>query len=863
MSKKKDSKLDTYYHDDKERVNNPPVGMVDENTDPEVSEQKTYQYDPHLDPTLHWAGKVEQPKLEIDTRSLHVHERIDPLVIVDAVKKENGLGQKSLFEERSLPLRKALHFYQHKENWTNRLIAGDSSLIMNSLLIKEGMGGKVQMVYIDPPYGIKYGSNFQPFANKSDVKDQKDEDLTTEPEMIRAFRDTWQLGIHSYLSFIRDRLLLARELLTSSGSCFVQISDKNVHLVRCLMDEVFGVGNFVSLITYKVTSGTSQKDAPAQTHDYIIWYARDKRQIKFHHLYLKRETVDIRTYRQVEDKKGNRRAMTDEERQHLKNWAENLIAFETLPLHSQGTAGNKESREFNNEQFEPPTNSGWRHTITGFNRLKWARRIIRERTTIRSIRYHNDFPYMELTSNWTDTGPEQNKAYVVQTSPRPIERCMLMSTDPGDLVLDPTCGSGTTAFVAEKWGRRWITCDTSRIALTLAKQRLMTSVFDYYKLAHPQEGVGSDFDYEPVRKITIGGIANNPDIKQGMTRAEIEAAIARHAPQETLYDRPLRDRGKQRVTGPFTVEAVPAPTVRSLDDLKSKPNKNKQPSADNSVARSGETLRQTEWRDELERNGIRARGGKKLEFVNMEVASGFYHIHARAQTRAAKPRQVLISFGPEHAPLESRQVGSALREAKQVGCDLLLFLAFRFDPEAAKDIDELPPEKAGMQLLRAEMNTDLMVGDLKKKQRSSDSFWLVGQPDIKLRWSEQDGVPQIQVEVRGFDYYNPETSDVESGGSDKIAMWLLDINYDDRSLLPRQVFFPMEGKNGGWNKLANTLRAIVDREKMEAFTGTHSLPFPMPGTDCLAVKIIDDRGLESMRVLRGLKQQYQKEQGNK
>lgn len=852
-------KLTAYRHKGKERKNIPPVGLVTKSTEDEVKEKATYKYDPHLDPALDWAGKAEQPELKIDTRPLHVHERIDPLTIVEQLKKDPAKEQTSLFEEGKLPLNEAVEFYQHKEGWSNRLIAGDSNLIMNSLLVKEGLGAKVQMVYIDPPYGIKYGSNFQPFSNKRTVQDGKGEDLTTEPEMIRAFRDTWELGIHSYLSFMRDRLLLACELLTPSGSCFVQISDKNVHLVRCLMDEVFGLDNFVSLITYKVSTGASQALAPLRTHDYIIWYAKDKEQMKFHRLFLDKNWTP-KEYRWVEDTEGKRRPMTTEERSYPERLARDLHLFSTKILYSK-SGTDRTPREFEGKKYSPPT-GGWRHSTAGFDRLVCAGRIIWDGTRLCSIRYQDDFPYVERTSNWTDTGPEIAKTYVVQTSQRPIERCMLMSTDPGDLVLDPTCGSGTTAWVAEKWGRRWITCDTSRIALALAKQRLMTSVFDYYKLADSDRGVGDGFKYEPVKRITMKSIANNPDIEEGMTRDEIQQAIIRHAPQETIYDRPLRERGKSRITGPFTVEAVPAPTVRSLDSLKAGTTKAAKQGADTSITRTGETQRQAEWRAMLEASGIRLKDGEKLELTNVELASEFQNIHARAKTQEKKPRRVLISFGPEHAPLTSQQVEAAWQEARIEGTDLLLFVAFAFDDEATKTIEKLDPEKAGMQLLKVQMDTDLLVGDLKKREKDSDSFWLVGQPDIQLHWSEQDGDPQMEVEVLGFDYYDPKNDKVIIGNKDQIAMWLLDTNYDDRSLFPRQIFFPMGGKNG-WNKLEQSLGAFVDPDKVKAFAGTRSLPFPLPEEDCIAIKVIDDRGVESLRVRRGLKAEYETHQAQK
>ncbi len=307
--------IESYAHGDKKRVNNPPVGLVTPDTDPTHGGTKTYAHDPHLHPQLQWAGKAEHVSFEVPTQSLHVHERIDPRTIIESVRKRNGGNQRqsSLFaDEREIPLRTAIEFYQHSHNWSNRLIAGDSLLVMNSLLQKENLAGKVQCVYMDPPYGIKYQSNFQPFVNKREVKDGKDEDLTAEPEMIKAFRDTWELGIHSYLSYLRDRLLLMRELLSESGSCFVQISDENVHLVRNLMDEVFGVGNFVSLITFTKTSPLGTK-LLARRSDYIIWYAKQKGECKYRQLFLQKELGEDTAYTYVELPDGIRRKMTSEE----------------------------------------------------------------------------------------------------------------------------------------------------------------------------------------------------------------------------------------------------------------------------------------------------------------------------------------------------------------------------------------------------------------------------------------------------------------------------------------------------------------------------------------------------------------------
>ena len=854
--------IEPYEHTGQKRLNNPPAGLVNPQTDPDAG-KKTYAYDPHLDPQLVWAGKAEHTSFEVPTVSLHVHERIDPRTIIEAVRRRNGEPplQLSLFDQpdENPPLRDAIEFYKHSQNWTNRLIAGDSLLVMNSLLEKEGMAGKVQMIYIDPPYGVEYGSNFQPFVNKRDVRDGNDEDLTAEPEMVKAFRDTWELGIHSYLSYLRDRLLLARELLSDRGSIFVQINDENLHLVRCLLDEVLGVHNWVGVISYKVTGGTTKARGLPQTTDFLLWYAKDRPNMTFRRLFLAKE-LDTSIFSYIEEPDGARRALTDEEKGQVRLGGEpGWRFFCTLPMHSKG-AGNSNEREFHGRMWRIPAGMHWRHSDEGFCRLVASNRVVEGKSALRSVAFFDDFPYTELTASWSDTAPEMSKQYAVQTAELPIQRCILMTTDPGDLVFDPTCGSGTTAHVAEQWGRRWITCDTSRVAITLAKQRLMTAVYDYYELARPEEGVDSGFVYKTVPHVTLRSIANNPDIREGMTRAEIDAAIARHAAQETLYDQPLVDRSKVRVTGPFTVEAVPAPEVRSPDEVLAAA----QPAADLSVARSGETLRQAEWRDELLKTGIRGKNGQYIRFARLEPMPGCRYLHAEGETRpsdegsdrvsgggtAYAPQRIVVSFGPEHAPLEQRQVGLAIEEALTLvpRPRLIAFAAFQFDPEAAKDIDET--NWPGVTLLKVQMSADLLTEDLKKKRAGNDSFWLIGQPDVRLeRIADGQHQGKYRVSVHGFDYYNTRTGNIESGGANRIAVWLLDPDYDGRSLFPRQVFFPMADESGGWARLARTLRAEIDEELIEAYRGTVSLPFAAGDYRRIAVKVVDDRGIESLRVM--------------
>ncbi|MEH2539157.1 site-specific DNA-methyltransferase [Bradyrhizobium sp. AZCC 1699] len=958
----------SYRYPDK-RVNNPEVGMVHPENDPDQPET-VWRYDPHIDPALqfdsarsrvealiddalasddsarmrealaelkrlqapylNWTGKAERTSFEVDTVSLHVHERIDPASILAAVRRrlkgEKGGQERALqpglfdapFE--SLPLRQAVDFYKHEKNWSNRLIAGDSLLVMNSLLKKESMAGQVQMIYVDPPYGIKYGSNFQPFTNKRDVKDGADADLTQEPEMIKAFRDTWELGIHSYLTYLRDRLLLAKELLHESGSIFVQISEENLHHVREVLDEVFGNGSFVALITYSTTGGFSSATI-SRTGDYVLWYARKKEKLKFHQLFTAKDIYDAARddYDQLELASGERRPLTKEEKRDPHILPDDGRLFTDGDPTSQGEGAATTDHEYCGMTFHPGEGNHWKAPVPhGMRRLSLAKRFqITPKGKLRYIRYLRDFDQKPVTNAWFDiAGAVQDRAdpkvYVVQTSNKVIERCILMTTDPGDLVLDPTCGSGTSAFVAEKWGRRWITCDTSRVAVTLAKQRLMTASFKYYALRYPQEGLHGGFIYQVVPHVTLGSIANNPDIdeiytdsaaalskalgelnaalagselvvsygsRKGRTitigqkafvqewevpyawpeswphearasfdafhalrnsiQRKIDRSIAAHAESDTLYDQPAIDDEKLRITGPFSVEAVPSPTVLGLDDAPAVPT------SDSSVARSGETSRQSTLRDELLKAGIRGKSGQTLKFAELEPIPGLRNLHASG-TLADTGERVVVSFGPEHAALEQRQVELALKDAEKLrpSPKLVLFCAFTFDPEAAKDIDEI--NWPGVTMLRVQMNADLLTQDLKKARSSNESFWLMGQPDVELR-ALADG--RWQVEVNGFDYFDTKKGELVSGGKNKIAMWSLDPDYDQRSLFPHQVFFPIAGKKDGWRRLKNALRAELDQDLLEQFHGTVSLPFEAGKNQCIAVKIVDDRGIESLKVI--------------
>ena len=600
MDQPKRKDIEQYKHKDKTRLNNPQVGMVSEANDPN-GKTKRYSYDPHLDPTLVWTGKAEQNEIDVDTVSIHVHERIDPKTIIHQVHK-NSINsyahgyQHSLFEQPfdHRPVRDEVSFYQHKNAWANRLVAGDSLLVMNSLLEKEGMAGQVQMVYIDPPYGIKYGSNFQPYTNQTQVPDGKDDSLSSEPEMIKAFRDTWELGIHSYLTYLRDRLLTARELLSDTGSCFVQISDENLHHVRELMDEIFGVDNYINQIIYVKTGGLSSTHLASRA-DYIVWYAKDKKQVKYRQLYRDKAVEDgsAKTYNWVELPDGTRRSLKKEEKNNPSLLPKGSRIYKPSNVSSQGNP----KFEFTWQGVSYTT--GWKTNYAGVQKLAEANRLHVAKNSLQYVRYIDDFPVSEINELWEDTATgnfTDDKIYVVQSGTKAIARCILMTTDPGDLVLDPTCGSGTTAYAAEMWGRRWITIDTSRIAVQLAKQRIMTAGYEWYKLAHENEGVAGGFVYRTVPHITLASIA----------RGENAAA-------ETLYDQPIVDKSIVRVSGPFTVEAIPAITVKPLEQVSDAE------SADNSLSRTGETARQDDWRSELLKTGVRTKGGDKIELDRKSV----------------------------------------------------------------------------------------------------------------------------------------------------------------------------------------------------------------------------------------------------
>ena len=537
--------IQDYRHDDATRRNNPPAGIASHARLREQPKQE-YAYNPHLPPILRfddsaaadqipellekaktglnddeikiladalkdrapwleWAGKQEAKSFAVDPVALHIHERLSAKAILSVAARQDV--QRDMFADPQQDYREAVQFYRHDVDWANRLILGDSLTVMSSLAHREDLAGKVQMIYIDPPYGINFRSNFQPTVFQRDVKD-KASDLTREREQIKAYRDTWTLGVHSYLAYLHDRLMVARDLLTDSGSIFVQIGDENVHRLRCLMDEVLGSENFVAQITCKVTSGTQQRMGPRRISDFILWYSKDREGGKFRRLYIEKMLGEESTFKGLELEDSTRRSMTKRERENPTLLPTHSRPYRSLPLHSQG-AGENQRREFEGKTWGIPNSAHWRHSQEGFARLSAAGRIQVGKSSLEAIYYFEDFGVSEIATTWNDTGPEINKNFVVQTSTGIIERCLLMTTDPGDLVLDPTCGSGTTAYVAENWGRRWITIDTSRVAIALARQRLLTGSFDYYELQDESAGIAGGFVNKTVPHITLRSIAQN------------------------------------------------------------------------------------------------------------------------------------------------------------------------------------------------------------------------------------------------------------------------------------------------------------------------------------------------------------------
>ena len=863
-------------HDDT-RANIPTgelAGFVpDEQTDPLVR----YARDPSLDPQLVWRGKDEQDSadLEVPSVPIYVQEKVVPRAIVEDLRRSGPVegNVASLFDDfDGLDFGDKVGFYAHEANWSNRMILGDSLLAMTSLAEREGLRGKVQMIYLDPPYGIRFGSNWQVSTRKREVSDGKTTDATRQPEQVKAFRDTWELGIHSYLAYLRDRLVVARELLTESGSCFVQIGDENVHLVRSLLDEVFGSENFVSQITYAKTAGATSDLLPG-TSDFVIWFAKVRDQVKYRRLYTDKRLggAGADKYDQLEMNSGERLPARQAEGRPGRPFRLDNLTSQSMGRDKGEGASSWFTVEIGGRPFTPTMRSRWKTNEPGMRRLLAANRVSVSRNTLSYVRFLDDFPVFTLTNSWADIGGIQSrsdpKVYVVQTSTTAVQRCMLMTTDPGDLVLDPTCGSGTTAYVAEQWGRRWITTDTSRVALTLARTRLMSAKLPYYLLADTPEGrrkeaelaglppgtsagtradVRKGFVYKRVPHVTLRSIANNPDIHEGMSRQEIDAATARHADSELLYDQPYEDKTRVRVAGPFTVESLaPHRTVA-------------QPERPALVEANGASYEQTVL-DNLTKAGVQnGWRSERLTFDRIEPFAGqWIQAIGHAVGDPGSPERVGIALGPQYGTVDADLVQQAAKEAvRGAGLDLLLVCGFAFDPRASEKAKEFAPsaredfavaqgeqQYGRLPVLLVRVNPDLAMGDaLLKATGAGNLFTVFGEPDITLDRT----VDGLVVEIRGLDVYDPTTGTVRSSTTDDIACWFIDTDYDEESFFVKHAYFT--GADEPYAKLQRALRADVDEEAWASLYRTRSRAFPLPSSGKIAVKVVNHYGDEVLQV---------------
>ena len=842
-----------------------------------------------LDPQLVWRGKDEQDwsDLVVHAPPLYIQEKVHPKVLIDDLLKatkerehESGQITADLFADfNGIPKgADKTEFYQHDQNWSNRMILGDSLQVMASLAEREGLRGKVQCIYFDPPYGIKFNSNFQWSTTSRDVKDGNADHITREPEQVKAFRDTWRDGIHSYLTYLRDRLTVARDLLTDSGSIFIQIGDENVHRVRALMDEVFGEDNFCS--TIQVTKTGSQSGALlSNVADSIVWYSKSKPNIKFRKFFLERP------------ERESREASPD-------------------PVLSSGFRTNTSVPfTFREKVYDPGTSYNWKTHLVGMERLAKADRLIPQKTALRYARYFEDYPVKEASNIWADLGGASDLVYVVQTATKVIQRCLLMATDPGDLVLDPTCGSGTTATVAEQWGRRWITIDTSRVALALARARIMGARYPYYLLSDSREGqimeakvVGTapssqpvhgniryGFVYERVPHIQLSDIANNTEVDviwdkwQAMLeplreklnntlkkqwyeweipreaesrwpdavkklqadwwqariarQTEIDKSIAAKAEFEYLYDKPYENKKTVRVAGPFTVESLSPHRMLGVNENDELIDTLKESSPEYSTKQSFAQM----ILENLKTSGVQqAHKENKIIFTALTPWPGDLVCAEGRYLEGDKEKRAAIFIGPEFGTVTRPDLVEAAREAGDAAFDVLIACAFNYEAHTTEfnKLGRIP-------VLKARMNADLHMADDLKNTGKGNLFVIFGEPDIDIL-KEKDG--KFHVKVKGVDVFKPQTGEVISDGADGIACWFIDTDYNEESFFVRHAYFL--GANDPYSALKTTLKAEIDPEAWATLNSDTSRAFDKPKSGRIAVKVINHLGDEVMKVFK-------------
>lgn len=826
-------------------------------------------------PFLNWAGKAERLSFDVPTLPLFIHERLSTKAILDTLKGHRfDRNQATMFDLFGDPQHsitdQVLRAYEHKDKWVNRMILGDSLVVMNSLLRYESLGGQVQMIYIDPPYGVKFGSNFQPFIRKRDVSHNDDEDMTREPEMVQAYRDTWELGLHSYLTYMRDRFVLARELLSPSGSLFVQIGGENAHHVQELLDEVFGRDNFIAKITFVKTSGSTGDYLPS-TSDYLMFYAKERERLKYRQVFSKKEPGGKggSGYTRLSLPDGTRRAMSASEREGLDPLPEDSSVYCLDNITSQSMGREKGEGAacwfpvvIDGKEFLPNMRSRWKTNEEGMKRLLQANRVEASGARIGYVRYLEDFPFYPVADLWDDVMPSfmSDKLYVVQTNTSVIQRCLLMTTDPGDLVLDPTCGSGTTAFVAEQWGRRWITIDTSRVPLALARQRLLTATFPWYELKDEERGPAAGFAYKRKQNQKgeeVGGIVPHVTLK----------SIASNEPpdQEVLVDRPEIDGKITRVTGPFCFEAtIPTPMDWEEAGSKSSVQSAEATSEGSFVERMIEILRKSPV--------LRLEGNRTVTIKSIRPPAKTLSLSAEAFVDATSPGQrptlddamqeaaeqngkalplssklVAFVFGPENGAVNEGLVWQAAKEANAKNYTHLYVTGFAIQPNA-RELIEKCDEVVGIPATYVQATPDLMMGDLLKNMRSSQVFSVCGMPEAELRRAQpqsKDEPKKYEVELVGMDVFDPTTMEVLNRRGDEVPAWFLDTDYNGLCFHVSQAFFP---KTGAWESLKKALRGDYEETVWDHLAGTVSAPFESGEHGQVAVKVIDERGNELLIV---------------
>ena len=922
---KQPSKLtvETLKHEDATRKNIPTaeyqsVMQKEEQTPVRVAYERRNR---DLDPQLVWRGKDEQDwsDLIVHAPPLYIQEKVHPKVLIDDLRRRSEANEQAadaqvdMFADfNGLPDESAkTEFYQHDAHWANRMILGDSLQVMASLAEREGLRGKVQCIYFDPPYGIKFNSNFQWSTTSRDVKDGNTDHITREPEQVKAFRDTWRDGIHSYLTYLRDRLTVARDLLTDSGSVFVQIGDENVHRVRALMDEIFGESNFVSQIAFAKTSAFTSNTL-SSTYDFLIWFAKDKGKVKYRSLWKSRvERTAGGTYNSIDLPSGlTRRLTAGEVRGETEIPDGKRFRPDTIVSPGASSVGSAPVL-FEGKDYLPSPGSHWKTSLDGMLVLGKAGRVIANGTRLAYKRFEDDFPWMPFDNVWNDTiiGTFTDKIYVVQTPELAVERCILMATDPGDLVLDPTCGSGTTAHVAEKWGRRWITTDTSRVAMALARARIMGTRYPYYLLADSRDGqikeaeltrsapsghttrgdVRHGFVYDRAAHITLGAIAKNSEIKVIWDESEQKLEPLRMQINEILakqwneWEIPLEvdtswpDGAKklhsewlqQRITRQKEIDASISAKADS-EYLYDKPYEDKKkvrvagPFTVESL--SPHRVLVVDENDELiDRVAEPEAGyGDQRDFVqiileNLKIA-GVQQAHKEDKIAFTSltpwPGDLVCGEGRyEESGVEKRAAIFVGPEFGTVSRPDLVAAAREagdadFDVLIAcafnYDAHSSEFEKLGrIPVLKARMNADLHMADDLKNTGKGNLFVIFGEPDIDIL--EADG-GQIRVKVNGVDVFHPQTGEVRSDGAEGIACWFIDTDYNEESFFVRHAYFL--GANDPYKALKTTLKAEINEDAWASLNSDTSRPFEKPKSGRIAVKVINHLGDEVMKVFK-------------